>query len=185
VFIGGTLSRDLNGAVKWIKLTSSSDTSDLVVVGNFDVTPQTATITFPGSGIWYDYFNNTTLTPAASGELISLQPGEYRVYVNRNVNNITITPVVDIPWNGTVFQANLFPNPVTSDINIDLKLPVSSKIVIAVYNSIGQYIGLLYSGFIQQGSKVIQLPKPTMTKGQYFMKIEYKNGTKTIPFNLQ
>jgi glycosidase len=185
VFIGGTLSRDLNGAVKWIKLTSSSDTSDLVVVGNFDVTPQTATITFPGSGIWYDYFNNTTLTPAASGELISLQPGEYRVYVNRNVNNITITPVVDIPWNGTVFQANLFPNPVTSDINIDLKLPVSSKIVIAVYNSIGQYIGLLYSGFLQQGSKVIQLPKPTMTKGPYFMKIEYKNGTKTIPFNLQ
>jgi hypothetical protein len=49
-FQSGTIERSLSGAFKWIKVTTAGDTSDLVVIGNFDVVPQTGSVTFPRPG---------------------------------------------------------------------------------------------------------------------------------------
>ncbi|RYZ54459.1 MAG: 1,4-alpha-glucan-branching protein, partial [Chitinophagaceae bacterium] len=85
-FQSGTVTQSLNGAFKWLKVTTTNDTADLVVIGNFDVVPQTGEVTFPVAGTWYDLFGNFIHTATGGAQSFTLQPGEFHVYVNRNVN---------------------------------------------------------------------------------------------------
>ncbi len=83
VFINGSVEQDLANAFKWLKITTN--TGKIVVTGNFDVVPQTGTVTFPNAGTWYDYLNGTTITATDVAQSFTLQPGEYHVYLNINV----------------------------------------------------------------------------------------------------
>jgi hypothetical protein len=69
--------------VKWLKITQGS--VSMLVVGNFDVVSQSASVIFPFGGIWYDYFNTGTINATAASQNISLAPGAYRVYLNQFV----------------------------------------------------------------------------------------------------
>jgi len=81
VFTTANYTYSLSNAVKWIQLLGS-DGTDVVVVGNCDVAPQTATINFPAVGTWYDNLLGTTMDMNATSQSITLQPGEYHVYSN-------------------------------------------------------------------------------------------------------
>ncbi|HTM93937.1 MAG TPA: alpha-amylase family glycosyl hydrolase, partial [Flavisolibacter sp.] len=183
-FITGTIDRSLNGGVKWIKL-SSGDSSHLLVVGNFDVTPQNANVTFQTSGTWYDYLNNVTFASTGGPQAISLQPGEFHVYVNRNINNLSVTPVSNVPWNGTDLQAKAYPNPTPSDFTIELNLPQSSKVQVDLYSVSGQYIGTLHNSFLIKGTHPLALNRKAISNGSYYLKITTKTTTKTIQVTFQ
>ncbi|MFX5718528.1 hypothetical protein ABTE23_21120, partial [Acinetobacter baumannii] len=71
----------------------NDDSLKVVVIGNFDVTAQTGSVTFPTAGIYYSYLGSTYRTATGSAENITLQPGEYYVYASRNINNIVVTAV--------------------------------------------------------------------------------------------
>jgi glycosidase len=186
VFQGSaTIERSLNGAFKWIKLTTANDTSDLVVIGNFDVVPQTASVTFPTAGTWYNYLGNFIHTSTGAAQSFTLQPGEFHVYVNRNINNITTTPVTPVPWNGTALAAKLFPNPVRSNYTVEVAMPQSGHVSLSLYSSTGQFINTVYKGFLQKGERQVPLQKPALPMGTYFLKLEARGEVKTIPFTLQ
>ncbi|MGZ4019696.1 MAG: alpha-amylase family glycosyl hydrolase, partial [Flavisolibacter sp.] len=177
-FMSGTMTQSLSGAVKWIKL-SSGDSSHLLVVGNFDVVPQVATVTFQTAGTWYDYLNNTTFATTGAAQNISLQPGQFYVYVNRNVNNLTATPVSNVPWNGEL-SSKVYPNPATSDFTVEVNLPQSTNVNIGLYNTLGQYIETLYNGFQIKGTHQLPLKKKAASDGNYYLRITTKTATKTI-----
>jgi len=183
-FITGTIDKSLNGATKWIRV-SSGDTSHLVVVGNFDVTPQFVTVTFPTAGTWYDYLENTTITTTATAQSLSLAPGEYHVYVNRNVNNVTTTPVVNVPLNNDRLDAKLYPNPASSNFIIEVNVPQSSQVAVQLYNRLGQDAGSLYAGFLQKGTHQLSLKRTNVSNGSYYLKITTKTATKTIQITFQ
>ncbi|MEO8859782.1 MAG: alpha-amylase family glycosyl hydrolase [Ginsengibacter sp.] len=82
-FTTGTISYSLSAAFKWMEVYDNS--LKVVVVGNFDVTSQTGSVSFPSSGTWYDYLNGTTITATGAAQSITLQPGEYHVYLNANI----------------------------------------------------------------------------------------------------
>lgn len=184
-FQSGTIDRSLSGAFKWIKVTTTNDTSDVMVIGNFDVVPQTGTVTFPTAGTWYDYFGNFVHTSTGAAQSFTLQPGEYHIYVNRNVNNLTTTPVVNVPWNGATLEAKVYPNPVATNYTVEVKLPQGGTTKMDIYNSVGQYISTLHNAFLGAGTKTVPLPKPNLPAGSYFLKIESKGMTKTVPLTLQ
>lgn len=184
-FQSGTIDRSLNGAFKWIKVTTAGDTSDVMVIGNFDVVPQTGTVTFPTTGTWYEYLNNFIHTSTGGAQSFTLAPGEFHVYVNRNVNNLTTTPVANVPWNGTTLEAKVYPNPVSTDYAVEIKLPQSGTTKIEWYNSVGQYITTVYNGFLTGGTKTLNLLKVKAQRGSYFLKITSKDKTKTIALTLQ
>jgi glycosidase len=185
VFQSSTIEKSLAGAFKWIKLTTANDTSDVMVIGNFDVVPQTGSVTFPTAGTWYDYFGNFIHTSTGTAQSFTLQPGEFHVYVNRNVNNLTTTPVANIPWSGNTLEAKVYPNPVTANYTVELKLPQSGSTKIELYNNVGQYITTVYNGFLTSGTKTIPLLAPGLPKGIYFLKLQTKDKTKTISLTLQ
>jgi hypothetical protein len=183
-FITGTIDKSLNGPTKWIRV-SSGDTSHLVVVGNFDVSTQFVSLTFPAVGTWYDYLENTTFTSTGTVQSISLQPGEFHVYVNRNVNNLTPTPVSNVPWNGSDLQAKVYPNPAPSDFTVEVNVPQSSNVQIDAYTALGQYAATLYNGFLVKGTHQLALKKKTISNGIYYLKITAKAATKTIQVTFQ
>jgi glycosidase len=185
-FQSGTVEKNLSNAIKWLKLRTANDTSDLVVIGNFDVAAFSGSVAFPTTGNWYNLFDNTVLTTTAGAEqTFTLQPGEYRVYVNRNVNNVTTTPVSNVPWNGSTLAVNVYPNPVKSNYTIELALPQSGTTTIQLYNSMGQYISTVYNGFLLKGERQLPLQRPAVATGTYYLKLQVKGETKTIPITLQ
>lgn len=186
VFVSGTVERSLGGAFKWIKLRSASDSSDMVVVGNFDVEQQYAAVDFPVAGTWYDYLNNTTLSVSGgSPETIALQPGEFRVLVNRNVNNIAVTPVQNVPAAVNRLLVNVFPNPTRNRFTLECHLPQTSPISVRLYNSSGQYLGELFSGLLPQGIRQLPLSNSGFSAGAYFLRIHTKTEIQTIPIHFQ
>jgi len=183
-FVSGTIDKSLNGATRWIKI-SSGDTSHLVAVGNFDVSNQFVSVTFPTSGTWYDYLENTTYSSTGTLQTIQLAPGEFHVFVNRNVNNLTPTPIANVPWNGEELQAKVYPNPALTDFTVELNLPQSSNVKIDVYSTLGQYTGALYNGFLSKGTHQLALKKKTILNGNYYLRVSTKHATKTIQVTFQ
>lgn len=84
VFTSTNFKYSLSGAVKTIQLLDNS--ANVMVVGNYDVVNQTAAITFPGTGIWYDNMNGTSLNVTSLPYSLTLAPGEYHVYSDKKLN---------------------------------------------------------------------------------------------------
>jgi hypothetical protein len=183
-FLAGIVNQNVgnNIAAKWISV--STDTSKLLVVGNFDVIAQSASITFPASGTWFDYLNNTTFDATGSPQNIVLQPGEYHVYVNRNVNGLSVTATPAAPWNGVSLEVITYPNPAQSNFTLDLQLPQTGAVEVDLYNSIGQFQGTLFNGFVIRGHQKLTLRAPA-SKGNYFLKVRSKNESKTVQVTFQ
>ena len=78
VFTTGTYKYSLNGYVKSIQLSGSSN--NVVVVGNFDVNSQTANVSFPVTGTWYDNISGSSINVTSASLSLTLAPGEYHVY---------------------------------------------------------------------------------------------------------
>ncbi|MEO6637801.1 MAG: T9SS type A sorting domain-containing protein, partial [Ginsengibacter sp.] len=82
LFTSNTTQQDFTGAFKTLKLGQGG--ASIVVIGNFDVVPQTGSVTFQNAGTWYDYLSGTTITATGASQSFTLQPGEYHVYLNTN-----------------------------------------------------------------------------------------------------
>ena len=73
---------NLGGYVKTIQLLDPAGTNNVEVVGDFDVNPQTASISFPTTGSWYDNFSGTTINVTSLPYSMTLAPGEYHLFSN-------------------------------------------------------------------------------------------------------
>jgi glycosidase len=183
-FLSGIPDYSLGGAVKWIRL-SSGDSSRLLVVGNFDVSPQTAMVAFQTPGTWYDLFNNQTFTATGAVQSIALQPGEYRLFLNRNLTNIPTTSLPGTPVNAAALEARIYPNPAGSRFTLQLELPESGPVTVELYSALGQFAGTLRTGFLPRGNHRLALSSPGAAKGSYYLQIKTKSITKSIPVNIQ
>jgi hypothetical protein len=88
------ITRDFSGAFKWMKVTQGA--SNIMVIGNFDVVAQTGSVTFPTAGTWYNYLTGATFASTGGSQSFTLQPGEYRIYLNQFV----VVPVTITSFNG-------------------------------------------------------------------------------------
>jgi 1,4-alpha-glucan branching enzyme len=94
-FTTGTITQDFSSAFKWMRINDVG--AKVVVVGNFDVVAQGGSVTFPTSGTWYDYLNAPVTFSATGGaQYMTLQPGEFHVYISSNV----VVPVTLLSFTG-------------------------------------------------------------------------------------
>jgi 1,4-alpha-glucan branching enzyme len=179
-FMSNRVEQSLANPFKWIKVTT--DTSNLLVVGNFGMTATTGQVAFQNAGTWYDYLNNTTFTATGGVQNITLQPGEFHVYTNRDLNNNATTPVTSIPWTGTIMEASVFPNPVTSRYVVEVKMPRSGDLKIDLFNMQGQHLRTLHSGFMIKGSHQLDFNRSAanMASGNYFIRVQAGTAVKTV-----
>lgn len=78
VFASANYSYDLSSYIKTIQLKDAS--ANVEVMGNFDVVPQTANITFPNTGIFTDVLTGATINITNLVTSVTLAPGEYHLY---------------------------------------------------------------------------------------------------------
>lgn len=177
-FMSNRVERSLSSNVKWLKVTT--DTSNLIVIGNFDVTAVTSTITFQNSGTWYDYLTNQTLPVTGGSASLTLQPGEYHVYLNRNITGVS-TPVNDINNLQKKAQLNVYPNPANKNTVIKYELPENAPISISLLDLYGQQVARLYNGYKLKGTYTISLDSGIFThskllKGTYLVQLQWGNN---------
>ncbi|MEO6613126.1 MAG: alpha-amylase family glycosyl hydrolase [Chitinophagaceae bacterium] len=183
VFIGNniSLSRDVSGSFKYITVRSALDSSDMCVLGNFGVTAQTVPFTFPQGATWYDYLNGGIFSATGSVQNITLQPGEYHVYLNRNLINAVITPVSGINNPGSALEMKVSPNPVQDNSIIELYTPESGKLTLELWNETGQKVSTVFSGVLSKGKHTLSFNQTTgkLSSGTFLLKAQLKNKTNT------
>lgn len=94
---------DNNGLYKHMRISDPAPNGlTLNIVANFDVVAQTRTITFQNTGNWINYVANGTgagvngttgnvFNVSSTSQSITLQPGEYHVYLYQSSNVYTFT----------------------------------------------------------------------------------------------
>lgn len=169
-----TLNRSLAGGVKWMILRSALDTSQLVVIGNFDVTAQSTTVTLPVAGTWYDYLNGTTFTSTGSAQTLTLQPGQFHIYLNRNLTNVVTTPVIDINNPGTTLKVHVFPNPLGPNSIVDTYIPARGHVNVELWNQQGQKVAMVFAGTLNKGKHSFSLNEKVskLPAGVYVVRVQ-------------
>lgn len=71
---------DLENNFKQVLL--NSDNESICAIANLDVRPISATVNFGKAGTWKDQFSNSTLNITSSEMSLTLQPGEFRLYIS-------------------------------------------------------------------------------------------------------
>jgi len=125
-----TYSHNVLAGRKFIKLNSS--TVDAMIVGNFEVTQQSMQVNFSHTGTWYDYLDGNTIDIQDTNQNLNLQPGEYHVYLDQDIDSGIISGVEDL--NDNINDYRLYPNPSNDHIKIDIELENTDKGDIYIYD---------------------------------------------------
>ncbi len=179
-FVEGNVNSSLNAALKWMHVTT--DTSNLLVVGNFDVNQTTGVVQFPHTGTWYDYFTGQSINVTQADQPMTLQPGEYHVYLNRNITNV-LTSVRDVFNQRYTVNMKVYPNPVVRSSIIEYELPASGSVSLTINNITGQQIGSPFIKNQPRGTHKLELnrlvpAKQGLPSGTYFIKLEFGGSRK-------
>ena len=181
-FTTSNSSYDMLSNVKWLKLTT--DSLNIVVIGNFDVVAASANISFPNAGTWYSYLTGTTRSATGAIETINLQPGEYYVYTNKDVKNTVATAISPTSPISLNMQMNIAPNPVHQNAIISYDLPESGQVAINMLSMNGNKIRVIYKGYQAKGIHTVSLNNSlssivTATNGMYIVQL-LVNGKQKI-----
>jgi len=144
------------------------------------VTQQTSAVTFQTSGTWYDYLNATTINATGGAQSMTLQPGEYHVYLNRPVTNLVTTAVPSLTAVANKLLVEVYPNPVNQKAVIDVSVPVNGNVQIDMMNQQGQKLKNLFSGFLTKGEHRIEFEQNQLPAGVYILNIISKTSTAAI-----
>jgi hypothetical protein len=169
------VTQNLAGAFKWLQITT--DTSNVCIVGNFDVNSTTGTVTFQNAGTWYDYLNGNTFTATGTSQTMSLQPGEFHLYLNRNVTNVVATPVSNINNQPVTFKVNVYPNPLIENGILEIENEELGAASLQMYNESGQKVFEKSLGVLSKGVHKILLDKSerkSFSPGIYLLRISSK-----------
>ena len=179
------LTRNLGGAFKSMTVRSSTDSSVLCVVGNFDVTTQTGSFTFPIATTWYNYLNGGTFTSTGSPQNITLQPGEFHVYLNRNLTTTVVPPGNNTP--GNQLLATVSPNPAQASAVLTIDIPQTSSVQIDLLDNLGQKISNVFSGNLTLGKHTIQLTDKiyNLPAGTYLLHVQAVNNATSVKLVIQ
>ncbi len=103
---------------------ANANQMNAVIVVNFDVVVKNTTVNFPHTGTWFDYYGKgTTLTVTNASFNIELQPGEYRIFTDVQIEAPQIITSSEPLTNVVV---SLFPNPAARVLTITSEMPVGS-----------------------------------------------------------
>ncbi|MDP5199202.1 alpha-amylase family glycosyl hydrolase [Flavobacterium sp. DG2-3] len=171
VFLGTATMANTTTLMVNIKITNSNLTSaqlkDVVILANFDTAAQNMIPGFQYTGAWYNLMDNSTINITDVNAPISLAPGEYRIYGNKQAN----LAIEDFEKGN---QVSLYPNPVTDYFTLGFK---TSKV--DIYSMTGQ----LVKTFNTNGNTDYQFSVHNLTSGLYLVKtFDENNKVRVVKF---
>ena len=162
----------LNAKLKRINLNGAD--MQVTVLGNFDVEAGNIDPKFQQEGWWYEYFTGDSLNVTDVNMSINLEAGEYRLYISEK---IAIPPVSTEEAFG-VNTFNLFPNPSTGELNIDLDLKKPQDCTLTLYDLSGKILKVLHQGQLDKLLVKTDFQQDLVT-GMYFIQLKTSHGILT------
>ena len=183
-FTVNSVTASLSSSVKQIHFGDGN--LKVVIVGNFGVSATGTSVTFPNTGTWYDYLNNTPLNVTSTSQGMFLNAGDYFIYTDKNANAVILNsgenPIPVNPARITDLQLTVGPNPIKSTATINYDLPMSGVVNLKMLDINGKIISNLFSGFKSRGKQQYQLNISNLEMGRvvnglYLIQLEI-NGNK-------
>ncbi|MGI4823976.1 MAG: alpha-amylase family glycosyl hydrolase [Janthinobacterium lividum] len=167
-----------NIAFKTISLTGAD--LSVVTVGNFDVTTQTANVSFPQTGTWYNYLTSEQLNVTSTSQSMTLQPGQYAVYTSRQITKPAGTTLATTAAQAAaVLKLSLTPNPATGTATVAYSLPTATTASLSVQNLLGQTVRQLAPARQVAGTQSQALSLQGLAPGVYLVKLQAGDKTQT------
>ena len=172
---------DLTGTLKKITITDAS--MNVHIIGNFGLTAQNITTSFPNTGTWYDFFSHTSVNVTSASMSYALQPGEFHVLTSVQLPSPDLMTGIDgttenkLPVSYALEQN--YPNPFNPSTVISYQLPKSSFVTLKVYNVLGKEVATLVSESKDAGAYKVMFNASSLPSGIYFYKLEAGTYTQT------
>jgi len=167
VFKTDDFELSVSGRVKEIKLNHS--TMNVVIVGNFGVTTETASPDLQSANKWYNYYSQTEYS---NDEEFELAAGEYKILTSAKLD-LPDVPEQKEDTTSTVISPdiNIYPNPVADFITIH---ELETYNLIQIYDMFGNIVyekapvdnSPIYLDFLQAGIYIVKTKK--LEKTDYF-----------------
>jgi hypothetical protein len=146
-------------------------------------------VNFPVAGTWYSYLTKTSINVSGVSASITLQPGEYHVYLNKDLSNTLVTSIFSPSNNTMTGEFKLYPNPVKNGSILKYELKKSGEVFIEIQDITGKRISSVFNGLKTAGKHQLTLTNNTINKlygnsGPYLLTIRSSNEIKTIKFLL-
>jgi hypothetical protein len=114
VFNAGEFNHDLSGTIKSYNFKNGDISAQ--AIGNFGVTSGTASVEFPKTGTWYEYFSGDELVITTRSQSINLAAGEYRLYLDEQVDRLSV--IDPVSSTSTLHSSQkvdvlIYPNPIS------------------------------------------------------------------------
>lgn len=176
-----TVSTGTNfGTNLWKSVVINHTSLKMVVVANFNNSQQIQSVTFPTAGTYYDYTRGGTFTSFGSPQNVTLNAGEYRVWIDQNIAGGLVTNIRDIIANNNEFKLNVYPNPVQQNATVAYELPKSGQVYIQITNLQGQVVAVKNMGFQLKGYQLFELNRQSfgglsLASGQYILQVRVDN----------
>jgi glycosidase len=185
LFNSTNFNYNLVGAAKYFNIIEANLSA--FIIANFDVIPAVPSVTFSNSGTWYDYLTGETITATGVAQTLVLQPGEYHVYLNKNITNVITTPVIDIINPGNALQVYAYPNPIESNSIADMFIPEKGYVQIDLWNIQGQKTKTIFAGTLPKGKHTVSLSAKTnnLPAGMYMLHVQTRTGSRTLKVLIQ
>ena len=164
----------------WKSVVINHTSLKMVVVANFNNSQQIQSVTFPTAGIYYDYTRGGTFTGFGTPQNVTLNAGEYRVWIDQNLAGGIVTNVRDVIASSIEFKLNVYPNPVQQSATVKYELPTSGKVSIQLINIQGQVVATKDMGFQLKGVQFYELNRNSfsvtpLVAGQYILQLRVDN----------
>ncbi len=182
--VSSTANLQVAGSIK--RINYYHGTMNATVVGNFGVTQNTAQPMFSHSGWWYDFFNGDSLYVTQLDTVISLLPGEFRIFTDKKTftpeKGLVVTGLQQVAFN--VPQAfdlkQNYPNPFNPTTTIEFSLPENSRTLLQIFDLNGRLVSTLQNGNLKAGTYRIQWNGTNeagqpVASGIYMCRLQAKN----------
>jgi hypothetical protein len=162
------------GAVKHIRLVHP--TASVVIVGNFGVTTQSGTVTFPETGTWHVYGDDSTIQVESVSQSFTLEAGSYRILSNQPLEKPgghtppTSIAVSELPQSFNLYPN--YPNPFNPSTEIVYDLATESIVVLRVYDILGRQVAELVNEHMAAGTHRVTFNATNLSSGTYLVRLE-------------
>ncbi|MDD4383777.1 MAG: alpha-amylase family glycosyl hydrolase [Bacteroidales bacterium] len=169
-------SVSLSGAGKTIILNHTD--MNVVIVGNFGVTQTDVTVTFPNTGKWYNYYGQTEYQVDNASQVLSMEPGEYRIYTTQYINRNDYMLSVEMnPGIDKSDELKLWPNPAANQLNLLYHSNINQRVSITLFDISGKQLSTIYNGVAHDGENTVEWNIPNHIKsGVFIVVVQAENG---------